>query len=37
MYKSVPREISFEVPNKQYIKGPMKAAYKPNEVGNLAI
>ena len=37
MCESLPNEISFEVPNKQYINGPIKAAYKPKEVGNLAI
>ena len=31
------KENTFEVPNIQYINGPIKAEKSPNEVGNLAI
>ena len=31
------KEYTFEVPNIQYMNGPIKAEKSPNEVGNLAI
>ena len=33
----LPKEISFEVPKIQYMNGPMKAEYKPKDVGSRAI